>query len=487
MHRALLIDEILQLIFDHCASLPINESRRTLYQLARCCKAWKDPALDRLWARIDSSAPLLSLLPCVDDKDMPISDIDPIFTSYACRVKEITYRDVQKPTSADSLEMVLPRLQAVTISHGGCFVPSSWKVSPHLKHISLNIGLVHVVRRDEVAKCNSAEELLKRVHVSSLRSLRFRGHLTPAIGNMVASFTQLTDLTLYTHRVDCEWLAAIAKFPNLRSLSTSAMSIDPEELEHALAQTTAPCFPALESLDLGGPVATLGVAFKYMPDHKLTRFRMEADCYRHGPASFERFLEQLAKKTFKSLKELTIQDLTEYYWLEPPMRDQMPPEWFGLSLLHPLAACKDLRKLELTLMIPPSISDTDLETLGNWWPHLEDLNLGTHDMPYLPRDWQFLMTPAALEAVAKHLPRLQQLALPFRPADLLASGGRPTPSESKPQHKTLRALAIGDVSNASACASDLVRAILAVFPSLDTLDCPAQEITEQFAVLTGSA
>lgn len=62
MHHALLIDEVLQLIFDHCVALPKSEPRWTLCQLARCCKAWKDPALDRLWSRIDGMAPLVSLL-----------------------------------------------------------------------------------------------------------------------------------------------------------------------------------------------------------------------------------------------------------------------------------------------------------------------------------------------------------------------------------------------------------------------------------------
>ncbi|KAI0333857.1 hypothetical protein GY45DRAFT_1319082 [Cubamyces sp. BRFM 1775] len=486
MHHALLIDEVLQLIFDYCAAEPIAESRRTFYQLARCCKAWKDPALDRLWARIDSSSPLLSLLPCADDKGMPASDIDPVFTSYARRVKEITYRDAQKPTSADSLEMVLPRLQAVTISHDGCYVPSSWKFSPHLKHISMNAGLFHTPERLEAAKCNSAEDLLKRIHVPSLRSLRFRGCLTSALSGMFASFTHLTDLTLHTHILECETFAAIATFPNLRSLTTSANGIRDQELDLALAQKTAPCFPALESLDLGGQVALLKVLFSYMPDHKLTRFRMAADCYCLGSTFFERFVEQLVQKTSRSLRELTIQDLTEYLWLEPPMRGQLPPEWFGLSLLHPLAACKELRKLELTLMIPPSISDTDVETLGKWWPHLEDLNLGTYELCYLPPEWRFLMTPRVFEVVATHLPRLQQLTLPVRPTDLLTSDERPTFS-SELKHKTLRALAIGDVSNAAACASELVQAIVAIFPSLDILDCPAQEITEQFAVLTGSA
>ena len=62
MHIALLIDEILQLVLDHCAELPATDPEWTFAQLARCCKAWKDPALDRLWARMSGVGPLLALV-----------------------------------------------------------------------------------------------------------------------------------------------------------------------------------------------------------------------------------------------------------------------------------------------------------------------------------------------------------------------------------------------------------------------------------------
>ena len=61
MHPALLIDEILQLVLDHCAELAEPSPRWTFAQLARCCRAWREPALDRLWARMDGVGPLLAL------------------------------------------------------------------------------------------------------------------------------------------------------------------------------------------------------------------------------------------------------------------------------------------------------------------------------------------------------------------------------------------------------------------------------------------
>lgn len=59
MHSALLIDEILQLIFEDI----LDDGKSSLCCTARCCQAWKDPALDRIWRRLPSAVPLLSLLP----------------------------------------------------------------------------------------------------------------------------------------------------------------------------------------------------------------------------------------------------------------------------------------------------------------------------------------------------------------------------------------------------------------------------------------
>ena len=67
MYSALCIDEVLQLIFDFCGDLSDHEPKWTYSQLARCCKTWTDPALDRLWRRMGGLKPLLALLPMSDE------------------------------------------------------------------------------------------------------------------------------------------------------------------------------------------------------------------------------------------------------------------------------------------------------------------------------------------------------------------------------------------------------------------------------------
>lgn len=63
MHPVLLIDEILEHILEQCSDWSEKDYRRTLSQVARCCRAWQDPALDRLWSRLDGIMPLVRLLP----------------------------------------------------------------------------------------------------------------------------------------------------------------------------------------------------------------------------------------------------------------------------------------------------------------------------------------------------------------------------------------------------------------------------------------
>jgi hypothetical protein len=66
MHPVLLLDEVLRIILDHID--PDSNNRpafNTFYRLATVCRAWKDPALDYLWASLVSIDPLLALLPHV--------------------------------------------------------------------------------------------------------------------------------------------------------------------------------------------------------------------------------------------------------------------------------------------------------------------------------------------------------------------------------------------------------------------------------------
>ena len=71
MHQVLLIDEILEVLLDQCAEWSSLDYRLALCQIARTCQAWKDPATDRLWSRLENTRPILRLLAqTIDDNEV---------------------------------------------------------------------------------------------------------------------------------------------------------------------------------------------------------------------------------------------------------------------------------------------------------------------------------------------------------------------------------------------------------------------------------
>ena len=63
MHPALLQDDILQVVFGFISDDRSQQDLRWTYaQLARCCRAWKDPALDRLWEHLHGMHAVLTVL-----------------------------------------------------------------------------------------------------------------------------------------------------------------------------------------------------------------------------------------------------------------------------------------------------------------------------------------------------------------------------------------------------------------------------------------
>ena len=60
MHHCLAIQEIVRIIMGFCES---EDNLYTLIALARTCRAFEDPALDRIWYSMKSLRPLFKCLP----------------------------------------------------------------------------------------------------------------------------------------------------------------------------------------------------------------------------------------------------------------------------------------------------------------------------------------------------------------------------------------------------------------------------------------
>src|ERR1700749_549705 len=66
MHAALLVSEILAIIFRYVLDIDHRQlapPKRSLAHACRVCRAWRDPALATIWHTIDSLLPLMRLFP----------------------------------------------------------------------------------------------------------------------------------------------------------------------------------------------------------------------------------------------------------------------------------------------------------------------------------------------------------------------------------------------------------------------------------------
>ncbi|KAL4069200.1 hypothetical protein J3A83DRAFT_3500126 [Scleroderma citrinum] len=101
MHRALLVVEIIRLIFSFvfhnkchhsCTCVGSQSAYRTLAYLARTCRAFHEPAIDLLWMNLDSGLdPLIKLMPrrMWAKRHYPLGKHWFVFQKYASRVKSI--------------------------------------------------------------------------------------------------------------------------------------------------------------------------------------------------------------------------------------------------------------------------------------------------------------------------------------------------------------------------------------------------------------
>ncbi|EPQ53606.1 hypothetical protein GLOTRDRAFT_130951 [Gloeophyllum trabeum ATCC 11539] len=106
MHRALVIHDILNQVLGYLQvqkrwtdTIDTRRERHDLICIALTCKAFLDPALDELWARLDSLNPLLRLLSgfqWTGDVYILAGGVSPgelaRFSRYAARVRELEYR-----------------------------------------------------------------------------------------------------------------------------------------------------------------------------------------------------------------------------------------------------------------------------------------------------------------------------------------------------------------------------------------------------------
>lgn len=482
MHAVLLIDEVLETVLENCSEWDRKIYRWTLCQLARSCKAWSDPSLDRLWRKLNSAEPLLSLT-SAKTQVSPIYrccliaiDTHYVQQSYAARVKHINFSS--PPSGLHKETFLFPNLQSATLQHGGCLTPVDWLASTKLREINVVLAMT---AGNEAAdnQCKSLALILRqcsRATISSshtaLENLRIRGWMTPVLNEALCSLKSLRSLILHTGKsLTAQTLTAVASFPHLQQLSIHASDIDGEDLIGALLPGVS--FPSLRSLRIRGQRSLFCAILDIIPHSTLRSLYLETEDYDQGSLSWKPTFSLLASKAPDTLIDFTIDQLLEPEEITNSLFLFSIDTRLALETLHPLSALKALRRFTVDAMVLPDFTDKDIEQIGSWWPHLEHLDLGA-----LPgvldhiEVWTPKITLSSLNHLAKHCASLRSLTLPLdisNAASLAAHAAEKTQGKLT-QQVSLRRLLVGPPPAPDAIPG-FVRNVLDMFPCVEEIEC----------------
>ncbi|KAH9975972.1 hypothetical protein BGW80DRAFT_1168772 [Lactifluus volemus] len=491
MHPALLLDEILRFILDNIDHDPNRSlALKSFYRLASVCRAWKDPALDYLWASLSSIDHLLALLPDNTLHGGTSPDALSRFHAYASRVRNVGQNTCSLPflkirpnvaAAIASGSLILPALRTVTLVLKGApreKFPLNLCLSRTLQSVSVDVGF------------RSSTEILgfqEALHVyldavarisSSLQHLRLRGHLSDRVVSSVASMRELRSLKVCgSSQLMPRTLASIACFPKLRDLR---LQLDCPNISHLAdslgsAGSNAALFSALETLRIRVSPPAAEILFAHLPAAKLRTVHLEFDLKPRSIDSWTPVLTILAERVHASLTDLTLEAITSF--CEAFDDHALPPNLhFTLATLAPLARIAHLRRFTLDSSLPPDLGDADLATIASWWPEIEELSLWSRPVEAFDFPAYFTMTttqplratPTSFAVLATHCPHLRQLSLPTDLAVLPSSAHPPltVPSQTALVRLTIGCVRLGKTVDPASLAECLYRA----FPALEEIE-----------------
>ncbi|GJE98077.1 hypothetical protein PsYK624_142990 [Phanerochaete sordida] len=466
MHSALLIDEVLQVILEHCADWSAPQYRQTLAQLAQCCKAFKDPALDRLWKKLDGIGPLERL-----DDEKSASEFD----LYAARVKSITFNRTPNLPEFSERYSPLPNLKSVVLRDQGCLIPSSYLSTP-LEDVEVDLRRARTGR--SVSPISTADRLTAILQDNvylrrSLQSLRIKGLVSTALSDIIPSFQSLRSLVLQTgNTLSASTLAALGTLSCLQDVYVHASHVDSGDFSEAISQQVSQPFASLRSLRIRAQRSLFRAMLDVLPCGTLTSLYLETEESAQGPSAWEPTFALIAAKAGGSLAALTLDQILDP---EELPADSAPPDArFALDTLQPLRSLRALRRLTIDAMLLPDFTDRDVDTLARWWPRLEHLDLGAvPDVQEYAESWAPRVTLAALRSLAKRCPGLRSLTLPL---DAARCAGAPAPDDAahdggEPvRQRALQRLLVG-ASPADEDVAAFVRAVVAIFPGVREIEC----------------
>ncbi|TFK48545.1 hypothetical protein OE88DRAFT_1664427 [Heliocybe sulcata] len=396
MHRALVVDEILRQIFKELYNHYDYVTLETMGNLSRCCKMWKEPALDQLWSKLPSFAPLLSLLPCsaLDGARVTTVGCEPtvddirLFQSYAQRVRYLTCEpmsdsmvellgEARRMTNSDCLLPGLVGFMGVAVTSGDI---AQWStiIGPNLQNVRVRISRNGGILRN----CDAVADWLGQLLTTARRieTFEFRGCSSQRLNELFASMTMLRSVIInigVRGKLSEAALASMATFPNLQSLRLKIGGLNAHAFRTALQENPDFKFPALEKLHIDAHNdSIIDCIVDHLPRNTLWCFHVDFQG-RSTSRSISTILDKIARKTGDTLQHLTIQHGGDLDDAEHAQIDNSDPRIWTIDTVRPLARIKTLVNFALDTPAPPVLEQKDVEEILGWWPHVEHVHLAT--------------------------------------------------------------------------------------------------------------
>ncbi|GJE97475.1 hypothetical protein PsYK624_136960 [Phanerochaete sordida] len=390
MHRCLRIAEVVQVIADgiHLYS--------DLVSMGLTCRAFFDPAMDRLWRYLPAPEPLIRLLPEHVRGSEPADELKIMkqpsredwkrFEQYARRVWELDYRLVIDDDGNTCLdidwtsilrhypgEQLLPNLR--TLATDQIFLPSfsplvirsplrhlvfecmegddQLPIAPHLHKCATTLQILSILAptpEDE----NVSDEMSDAIsRLEALTSL-YTDKLFASTIEHLSHLSCLTELSFTLHNTSVFKVQRLP-FSKLEDLHVRTHEKDPKSLVAFLRRVESP------------NLHQLTVSYDVKDDHVLPGRLLRANQY---PTAVHVGAVLAAAATFPGLHNIAYEGSSGIS--RPPPLGSL----CAASVLRPLAVLPSLEEIKLAC-IPFILMPNDVEFLAQTWPRLRSLSLGS--------------------------------------------------------------------------------------------------------------